>query len=76
MQGITNVVVYLDDIHLSSSNKSNRVKLLDQVSDRLEKAGLRAGKEKCEFLTSSVTYLWHKIDGDSLHPLLKTIDIL
>ena len=69
LQGIPNVVVYLDSILLSSSNKSDHVKLLDQVLDQLEKAGLRARKEKYEFFTSSVTYLRHKIDGDSLNPL-------
>jgi len=59
----------VDDILLSSTNKSGHLKLLDQVSDRLEKAGLRARKEKCEFLANSVTYLGHKIDGEGLHPL-------
>ena len=53
LQGIPNVVIYLDDILLSSANKSDHLKLLDQVLDRLEKAGLRARKEKCEFLASS-----------------------
>ena len=69
LQGIPNVMVYLDDIHLSSANKSDHVKLLDQVLDWLEKAGLRARKEKCEFFASSVTYLGHKIDSEGLHPL-------
>ena len=36
--------------------------------DRLEKAGLRARKEKCQFFVSSVTYLGHKIDAEGLHP--------
>jgi len=40
----------------------------NQVLDQLEKAGLRARKEKCEFLANSVTYLGHKIDSEGLHP--------
>jgi len=52
LQRIPNIVVYLDNILLSSVNKSNHLKLIDQVLDRLEKAGLRARKEKCEFLRS------------------------
>ena len=74
LQGIPNVVVYLDDILLLSANKSNYVKLLDQVLDQLEKAGLRARKEKCEFFASSVTYLGHKIDSEGLHPLPDKIE--
>ena len=51
LQGIPkfNVVVYLDDMILSSANKSDHVNLLDQVLDQLEKAKLRARKEKCEY---------------------------
>ena len=37
--------------------------------DRLEKAGLRARKEKCQFFVPSVSYLGHKIDAEGLHPL-------
>ena len=66
----------LDDILLSSVNKSDHVKLLDQVLDRLEKAGLRARKGKCEFLASSVTYLGHKIDSEGLHPLPDNVEVV
>ena len=69
LQGIQNVIVYLDDILLSSATKSDHLKLIDQVLDRLEKAGLRARKGKCQFFVPSVTYLGHKIDAEGLHPL-------
>ena len=69
LQGIQNVIVYLDDILLSSATESDHLKLIDQVLDRLEKAGLRARKGKCQFFVPSVTYLGHKIDAEGLHPL-------
>ena len=69
LQGIPNVIVYLDDILLSSPTESDHLQLLDQVLDRLDKAGLRARKEKCQFFVPSVSYLGHKIDGEGLHPL-------
>ena len=69
LQGIANVIVYLDDILLSSATESEHLELIDEVLDRLEKAGLRARKEKCQFFVSSVTYLGHKIDAEGLHPL-------
>ena len=69
LQGIPNVLVYLDDILLSSATESEHIQLVDQVLERLEKAGLHARKEKCQFFVSSVTYLSHKIDGEGLHPL-------
>ena len=45
------------------------MQLVDQVLERLQKAGLRARKEKCHFFVSSVTYLGHKIDAEGLHSL-------
>ena len=69
LQGISNVVVYLDDILLSSATESDHLQLIDQVLDRLEKVGLRARKNKCQFFVPSVTYLGHRIDAEGLHPL-------
>ena len=76
LQGIPNVVVYLDDILLSSANTSDHLKLIDQVLDRLEKTGLRARKEKCEFFADSVAYLGHKIDSEGLHPLPDKVEAI
>ena len=36
LQGIQNVIVYLDDILLSSATESDHLKLIDQVLDRLD----------------------------------------
>ena len=69
LQDIQNVIVYLDDILLSSTTESDHLKLVDQVLDRLEKVGLRARKGKCQFFVPSITYLGHKIDAKGLHPL-------
>ena len=49
LQGISNVVVYLDDILLSSATESDHLQLIDQVLDHLEKVGLQARKDKCQF---------------------------
>ena len=69
LQGIDGVVVYLDDILITGVTKEAHLKTLDEVLSRLDRAGLRVKKSKCEFLKSSVTYLGHRIDADGLHPL-------
>ena len=69
LQGISNVVVYLDDILLSSATESDHLQLIDQVLDHLKKVGLRARKAKCQFCVPPVTYLGHRIDAEGLHPL-------
>ena len=41
----------------------------DEFLSRLEKYGVVANESTCEFRTSSVEYLGHRIDEDGLHPL-------
>ena len=41
---------------------------LKEVLSRLQEAGLRLCKDKCEFMVSSVKYLGHIIDANGLHP--------
>ena len=69
LQGIPKVVVYLDDILVAGDSVEEHLRLLDKVLDRLQKAGLRARKNKCQFMVSEVSYLGHRIDKDGLHPL-------
>ena len=69
LQGIERVVVYLDDILITGSSEEEHLKTLDEVLDRLDRAGLRVKRNKCEILKRSVSYLGHRIDTDGLHPL-------
>ena len=55
LQGIDGVVVYLDDILITGSTEEAHLKTLDEVLARLDRAGLRVKRSKCEFLRSSVT---------------------
>jgi transposase InsO family protein len=69
LQGIESVVVYLDDILITGATEEEHLRTLDEVLSRLDKAGLRVKRSKCEFMRESVTYLGHRIDADGLHPL-------
>ena len=69
LQGLEKVVVYLDDIHITGSSVQEHLKTLNEVLGRLDRAGLRVKRNKCDFLSRSVTYLGHKIDANGLHPL-------
>ena len=74
LQGIPGVIVYIDDILIAGANEEEHLQRLDEVLTRLEKAGLRAHRSKCEFMVKSVTFLGHRIDGDGLHPLSDKVD--
>ena len=62
------MVIYLDDILITGSSEEQHLTNLSEVLKRLQQAGLRLKKEKCEFLATSVIYLGHKIDAKGLHP--------
>ena len=68
LQGIPGVVVYLDDILVTGPSDREHLESLKEVFTRLEKAGLRLNKKKCQFLASEVTYLGYRIDSEGLHP--------
>ena len=68
LAGIPRVLVYLDDILITGSSQEEHVSNLKEVLSRLQQAGLRLRKDKCEFMVSSVKYLGHIIDANGLHP--------
>lgn len=73
LQGIPNVIVYLDDILVTGKNESEHLSNLSQVLLRLEQAGLRAHKSKCKFLAKSVVFLGHVIDEQGVHPVKEKV---
>ena len=53
LQGIDSVVVYLDDILIT---EEKHLRTLEEVLSRLDKAGLRVKRNKCQLLTKMVYY--------------------
>ena len=66
---IPKVVVYLDDILITGSDNAEHLEHLSEVLSRMLQAGLRLRKDKCEFMSTSVVYLGHRIDAQGLHPI-------
>ena len=73
LQDLPNVIVYMDDILVTGATEKEHLNTLAEVLSRLERAGLRAQKQKCKFMSSSVTYLGHMIDQHGLHPLQEKV---
>ena len=63
------MVVILDDILVAGASKEEHLQLLDEVLQRIQRAGLRLQKKKCLFLASEVTYLGYRISADGVQPL-------
>jgi hypothetical protein len=60
------VVVYLDDILISSKNQENHDKHVRLVLVMLRQHGLYAKREKCEFDKSLVAFLGYVISPDGI----------
>jgi len=60
------VVVYLDDILIYSDDITQHQRHVKEVLKRLQKAGLYAKVEKCEFYSDSVEYLGYVLSPSSL----------
>ena len=68
LQNIPGVIVYLDDILITSKTKEKHLKNLEETLCRLAHVGLKLKRRKCQFLQSSVQCLGYQIDAKSLHP--------
>ena len=69
LRGIPQVAVYLDDIILTGKDDQDHLKTLDSVLQRLEEAGLRLKRTKCQFMEREVTFLGHRVDKTGIHPV-------
>jgi len=60
------VVIYQDDITITSLDLKSYVDTLRKVLGKLKSAGLHLNKEKCMFFKNKITYLGFNIDKDGL----------
>ena len=63
---MANVFVYLDDICIFSRTITEHFRVLSEVLQRLEAAGLRLKLSKCQFLKSELHFLGHVISPDGV----------
>ena len=68
LHGIPNISIYIDDILVTGETEANHLETYSLVLDRLEEAGLRLKKPKCEFMQESVDYLGHTISARGIQP--------
>jgi hypothetical protein len=68
MQGIPNVLVYIDDILIHLRTHDEHRQILEQVFSRLQQHNLKIRLEKCHFAKTSVEYLGFRWTPDGVLP--------
>ena len=66
LQGIPNVLCYLDDILVTSTSEADHLSHLEEVLRRLQEKGICLRRDKRHFFQSSVTYLGHYTDAKGI----------
>uniref|UniRef100_H3B9C4 ribonuclease H n=1 Tax=Latimeria chalumnae TaxID=7897 RepID=H3B9C4_LATCH len=75
-QGILQVAVYLDDILVTGLTEVEHLENLEEILNRLEKAGLCLKRSKCTFKAKEVVFLGHKVDATGLHPVKEEVQAI
>jgi hypothetical protein len=68
MHGMSNVIVYIDDLLLHTSTHAHHRQQLQQLFDRLRKSGLKVNLKKCEFGATNVSYLGFRLTPNGILP--------
>jgi hypothetical protein len=68
VQGIQNVLVYIDDLLLHSGRHPEHLKLLDDVLFRLVHNGIKMNLKKCIFGSPEVTHLGFQLTPEGIKP--------
>ena len=65
---------YLDDIIIFSKNKEEHLQHLEEIFERLRKAGLKLKLLKCSFFKKHIQYLGHLISDEGIQPLPERLE--
>ena len=71
LQGIPGTQCILNDMIVSGKTDEKHMENLKGMPKRLQDAGLKANKEKCEFFRDRAQFCRHEIDREGLHKTLE-----
>ena len=74
LAGLDNTFAYLDDILVYSKTKEEHLKTLEELFQRLAKAGLAISLKKCKFGVTEVNYLGYRVSEAGLAPMERKIE--
>ena len=73
---IPKTVAFFDDILVTGSTEAEQWANFEVVLAKLEEAGLRLNRNKCEFAVREVVYLGHRMNIEDLQPTTEKGDVI
>ena len=75
LSGLTGKIcmVYIDDIVVYSRNEAEHARHLEQVFERLRRAGLQLKPSKCHFGLAQIELLGYRVSGKGIQPLIDRV---
>ena len=67
LQGVPDTQCILDGMIITGKTDEEHLENLEKLLKRLQDAGLKANKEKCEFFRDRVQFCGHEVDSEGLH---------
>lgn len=76
LAGIPGVAILIDDIIVSGRSIQEMGLRLNNVLERIKRAGLRLNKKKCKFAKERVEFLGFVIDAQGIHPAPSKVEAI
>lgn len=73
LQGIGNVVHYIDDVLVATNTWEEHVDTLQLFLQKVRESGLTIKPQKCEIAVESIVFLGHRLGGGTIQPVETTV---
>uniref|UniRef100_A0A6G5ABF5 RNA-directed DNA polymerase n=1 Tax=Rhipicephalus microplus TaxID=6941 RepID=A0A6G5ABF5_RHIMP len=73
LQGIPNVVHYIDDVLVATTTWEEHMQTLSELMNRIREAGLKIKPQKSEIGMTSIVFLGHRLGDGTIQPVEDTI---
>ena len=74
LQGVPDTQCILDGMIITGKTDEEHLENLEKLLKRLQDAGLKKNKEKCEFFRDRVKFCGHEINSEGLHKTQEKIE--
>ena len=74
LRDLPNVFCYLDDLLIYSKSEQDHLRTLEELFDRLDKAGLTISLKKCVFGVEELDFLGYHVNKNGIVPIKKKVD--